>query len=249
MVEYQDVGSPGPQNPGECRDQGTGVPELSDGQALAVEVGASLSQAVQLPYLCDRGPTDCPTQELAESKDGLGSGDAIDRQADVPLEVAECPGRVRAEDPVDPTSIESEAAEAELEVGHVVAPKHRSVQVEMTIPEPDPCLHEGSLGGLVDRAVFVQAALGLEGQKRPGRVRSEVTVGLLDGVDRMADRQQAAVEVPDGSPPVVGSNRLGHWPNRRVARSPRGSRPVPRATGPCPWRPPCASRARHRRTG
>ena len=79
MVEYQDVGSPGPQDPGECRDQGTGVSELSDGHALTVEVGASLSQALQFPYLCDRCPTDYPPEELAESKDGLGSGDAVDR--------------------------------------------------------------------------------------------------------------------------------------------------------------------------
>jgi len=143
---------------------------------------------------------------LAECLNCLGSGDSIDSQARVPLEVAECASGVRAEDSVDSTCVEPEAAKAQLEVGYVVATKHGSVQVEVAVPQADPCLHEGGLGGLVHRAVLIQAPFGLKCQECSGRIRPEVVGGHLDGIHRMADGQETTVEVRDGGPVVAGSD-------------------------------------------
>ena len=206
IVQDEYVCSAGPQDPGERGCQGARTPELANGQTLAPEVGVALAEAVQLTHLRYRGSPGRPAQELEECLDSLGSGYSVDGQAGVPLEVAECAGGVRAEDPVDPTCVEPETAEAELEVGYVVAPKHWSVQVEVAVPQADPCLHEGGLGGLVHRAVLIQAPFGLKCQERPGRIRPEVVGGHLDGIHRMADGQETTVEVRDGCPVVAGSD-------------------------------------------
>jgi hypothetical protein len=81
-------------------------------------------------------------------------------------------------------------------------------ETTVAVPQADPCLHEGGLGGLIHRAVLIQAPVGLKCQQRPGRIWPEVVAGDFKGIHRMADGQETTVEVPDGSPLVAGSDRL-----------------------------------------
>lgn len=175
---------------------------------MVPEVGVSLPETVQLAHLSNGCPTGRPAQELTECLNGLGPRDSVDGQAGILLEVAQCTRGVRAEDSVDTACVEPETAQTELEVGYVIAPEHRSVQVEVPVPKADPGLHEGGLSGLVHAAVLVEAPFGLKCEERPGGIRAEVAAGHLNGVHRMADGYKTPVEVPDGCALIAGSERF-----------------------------------------
>ena len=112
----------------------------------------------------------------------------------------------------------------------------------MAVTEAVAGLDEGGMRRVVDRSVFVEASLGLEGQQCPGGVGSERAGDHLVVIDRMADVSQPEVQVVDRR--IVGS---GHGRNRSpwsVAAGglcaeprPRGGGPVPRAVAACPWLP------------
>ena len=73
-----------------------------------------------------------------------------------------------------------------MQVGYVVTAEHRRVEVEVTIAEAVAGLHEGSMGGIVDRSVFIEASFGLEGQEGPDGIGAEYSVDYLMAVYRMA---------------------------------------------------------------
>jgi hypothetical protein len=60
-----------------------------------------------------------------------------------------------------------------LQVSDVIASEHWSVEVEVAVTEAVAGLDEGGMRSVVDRSVFVEAPLGLEGQQCPSGVGSE----------------------------------------------------------------------------
>ncbi len=125
--------------------------------------------------------------------DCFGAGDYVDGQPGVALEVAERTRSIGTEDSIDATCVESEAAEAELEVGHVVAAQHRGMQVEVAVAQPVSGLDQRRQRVFVDEAVFMEAAFGLEAGDLGRCVFSVVARGGLGRGNGMSGRIEAAV--------------------------------------------------------
>jgi hypothetical protein len=60
------------------------------------------------------------------------------------------------------------------------------VEVKVAIAEAVAGLHEGCMGGIVDRSVFIEAPFGLEGQEGPDGIGAECSVDHLMVVHRVA---------------------------------------------------------------
>tara|TARA_B100000586_G_scaffold128500_1_gene92934 strand:+ start:99 stop:374 length:276 start_codon:yes stop_codon:yes gene_type:complete len=71
--------------------------------------------------------------ELSEAYEGVVASDPVSSEASVPLEVKECPSAVGSEHAVDSTGVEPETPQTQLEIGDVVAPHHRRVEIEVTV--------------------------------------------------------------------------------------------------------------------
>lgn len=103
-----------------------------------------------------------PSAEAVERVDGRRPADAVDPETGVALELLAGVHGVRTEDAVHPPGIEAEASEPALELGDVLAPHHRRLQVEESVAERVPLLDEGPPGLGTADAVGVEAVLGLE---------------------------------------------------------------------------------------
>jgi len=84
-----------------------------------------------------------------------------------------------------------------LEVGYVVTAEHWRVEVEVAIAEAVAGLHEGCMGGIIDRSMFIKAPFGLEGQEGPDGIGAENSVNHLMVVHRVASVGQTTVQVVD----------------------------------------------------
>lgn len=84
----------------------------------------------------------------------------------VGLKISNCPFGLRAEDAIDVARIEAEAAEALLEIGDVVAPRHRGAEVEHPVTEPICRLDQRVPRLMAYRTILHDAATGLEGAHR-----------------------------------------------------------------------------------
>ena len=115
----------------------------------------------------------------APEPDQLGQGgatdDAVDGEAGVALELEQGAHGGVAEDAVHPPRVEAEAAQALLELGHVVTPQHGGPAVQEAVTEPKTGLHQGVPGLGTADAVHPQApqcwkastAARVAGPKRP----------------------------------------------------------------------------------
>ena len=84
----------------------------------------------------------------------------------VGLKVSNCSFGFRAKDAIDVAGIEAEAAEALLEIGDVVAPRHRGAEVEHPVTEPICGLDQRVPRVAAYRTILHDAATGLEGAHR-----------------------------------------------------------------------------------
>jgi hypothetical protein len=132
-------------------------------------------------------------------------GDAVNREADVALELGQGPRGPIAEDPVDPAGIETQGAQPLLEFNYIVTPQHRRAPIQESVTEMKTRFHQGvpRLGAAdaVDPQ-SPQVLEGLDGRPRP------VAVDPV-GVDRSAteDGGQPALDVGDGSSLVAEGER------------------------------------------
>ena len=222
MVEGDHVGPTVAEPSGDGGSQGSAVAEVPKGDAPLVEFGPAPTQLVELTHLGHGRRAGGSTGQVPQGTERVGSGDAVQYQPGVPLEVAQGTGGVGSEDAVDPTGVEAEAPETELEVGDVVATEHRRVQVQVAVAEAVAGLDEGGQRVVIDVAVLVQAPLRLEPGDLGSRVWSESAVGQLVVDDRMAGVFEAPVQVPDAGAGGADGERLpggrgvrvGHRPGR-----------------------------------
>jgi hypothetical protein len=64
------------------------------------------------------------------------------------------------------------------------------VEVEVAIAETVAGLHEGSMGGTIDRSVFIEASFSLKGQEGPDGIGAECSVDHLIAVHWVAGVRQ-----------------------------------------------------------
>ena len=112
------------------------------------------------------------------------------------------------EDAVHPAGVEPEAAQALLELGHVVAPQHGRAPVQEAVAQPKTGLDQGVPGLRAADAVDPQAAVVLEGlDGGPGGGPEDAV-----RVDRRAgqDGRQAVLDVGDRVAAVADGERQAY---------------------------------------
>jgi hypothetical protein len=129
--------------------------------------------------------------------------DAVDGEAGVALEFAQSLHRGVAEDPVDPSRVEAQRAQALLQLRHVVTPQHRGAAVEEAVTHPETGFHQGVPGLRAADTVDAQTTEALERLECGPRTGSEDAVGLdgcagQNGGQAMLDVEDRVTAVPDG---------------------------------------------------
>jgi hypothetical protein len=141
--------------------------------------------------------------ESHELTEGGPPEDSVDRQAGVALELGQRPRGEVAEDPVDPTGVEAERAQPQLEVGHVVAALHGCAPVEEAVADAKTSLDQGVPRLEAADAVNPQAAEVLErldrgtGAVPEDPIRVEDTVPAEDGGQPVLDVRDGRTGVPE----------------------------------------------------
>src|SRR5690606_15712344 len=156
----------------------------------------------------DRGDGGPPgaTLEPDQGLDGIGPADLIGDQTGVALEVSDRGPGPRTEDAVDPTGVESERAEPQLELGDVVAAHHRRTQAHQPIAQTELRFDQSSPGSGVADAVAAQAGLLLEPADRRSRPLAELARRVAGGVP---GRGETPLQVGHGGPDGAGAQRKG----------------------------------------
>ena len=135
--------------------------------------------------------------ELSEAYEGVVASDPVSSEADVSLEIEKCPRAIGSEHAVDPTGVEPETPQSQLEIGDVVAPHHRRVKIEGTIAEVvaglDQCRHSRS----VQTTVFVKTSFGLEAAEADFGVTAKGALNHLGFLNRVSEFEEASVQVSD----------------------------------------------------
>ncbi len=133
--------------------------------------------------------------ELSEAYEGVVASDPVSSEAGVPLEVEECPRAVGSEHAIDPSSVEPETPEPQLEIGDVVAPHHRRVEIEITVAEAVAGLDKRSHSCSVQTTVFVKTPFGLEAAEAGFGVAAKGALNYLGFFNRVSELKQASVQV------------------------------------------------------
>jgi hypothetical protein len=138
------------------------------------------------------------------------SDDAIDRDACVALKVSDACGGVVAEDAVNPTTVKAERAESLLEVGDIIAPKHRRPPKQRSITEPIPGFDEGLPRLRPTDAVHAQPPPMLECLDGGAGRRGKPAWGIFDRAEAQGSKPRAQIgdRVSSGSL-VEGEHPLG----------------------------------------
>jgi hypothetical protein len=144
-----------------------------------------------------------PALESQQFTEGGAPEDAVDGETGVALELGQCPRGQVAEDPVDPTGVEAECAQPQLEVGHVVAALHGCAPVEEAVADAKTSLDQGVPRLEAADAVNPQAAEVLErldrgtGAVPEDPIRVEDTVPAEDGGQPVLDVRDGRTGVPE----------------------------------------------------
>jgi len=132
-------------------------------------------------------------QELAQR---AATGDPVDRQARVALELPEGGRGGVTHDAVHPPGVEAQGPQALLEVGHVVAALHGSAAVQEPVAQCEAGLDQGVPGLRPADPVDPQAAPVLERLERGPGPGAEDAVGV-DGGAAGCDGGQTVLDVGD----------------------------------------------------
>ncbi len=132
---------------------------------------------------------------MLEAYEGVGASDPVGSEAGVPLEVEECTRAVGSEHTVDPASVEPETSQPQLEIGDVVAPHHRRVEIEATVAEAVAGLDQRSHSRSVQTTVFVKTPFGLEAAEAGFGIAAKGALNCLGFLNRVSELEQASVQV------------------------------------------------------
>ena len=140
---------------------------------------------------CVRGES-----QSGEGGHGCGSGDTIDGKTSVALKIGYTRLGLRAEDTVDPTAVEAQAAEKQLQFCDVVASHHRRTSTQESSAEVVCGFVEGLPCLAPDNAAAFEASLAL---KRYDSVMGPPTEAIeVHGLDEISRKGQLPVEFDDG---------------------------------------------------
>ena len=144
-----------------------------------------------------------PALESQQFTEGGAPEDAVDGETGVALELGQRPRGQVAEDPVDPTGVEAERAQPQLEVGHVVTALHGRTAEQETVTEPETGLDQGVPRLRTADAVDPQATQVLEcfhggtGAVPEDPIRVEDTAPAEDGGQPVLDVRDGRTGVPE----------------------------------------------------
>ena len=129
--------------------------------------------------------------ELSEAYEGVVASDPVSSEAGVPLEVEECPRAVGSEHAIDPSSVEPETPQAQLEIGNVVAPHHWRVEIEGAVAKAVAGLDQRSQSRSVQTTVFVKTSFSLEGAEAGFGVTAKGALNYFGFLNRISELEQA----------------------------------------------------------
>ena len=132
---------------------------------------------------------------MSEAYEGVGASDPVGSEAGVPLEVEECTRAVGSEHTVDPAGVEPKTSQPQLEIGDVVAPHHRRVEIEATVAEAVAGLDQRSHSRSVQTPVFVKTPFGLKAAEADFSVTAKGALNYLSFFNRVSELQQASVQI------------------------------------------------------
>ncbi len=206
MVQHGHGGAVLLQQARDRRGQDVETPLVADDHPAAGQARWCAQQPLSFTYPghgARRGSPAEPGQRRAD----LGTAAGVHGESGVALELAKRTFGVRAQDAVHPARVESERAQALLELVDVVAAQHGGAQVEEPVPEPVPGFDQGLPRG---------------GVAHPGDAQSPVFLEVLDGgrgrgpegadlrpFDRTACRREPLLHVGDRRARVA-------WPEREL---------------------------------
>ncbi len=173
---------------------------LAQRDAMIDERVGRRAEPLPLPNGGDRIGVTEPATEPVEGIDRCGPADAVDPEARVALELLAGTHRVRPEDAVDATGIETEPTESPLELGHVLAPHHGGLEVQQPVPELVALLDQGTPRVGPTDPVRIEAVIGLErddGALRPVGEGAVVGSGIETGSPQ--PRLQVAYVIASGT--------------------------------------------------
>ena len=228
----------------EGADGGGKTALFPDGHPAPGQSPRRLAQALAIPDRGDQLGVVVPGAEAQQLANRGATGDVVDGQPHVALELAEGDRGQIAEDAVHPAGVESESAQPLLELGHVVAPQHGGAPVEEAVAEAAPRLDQRRPGLRAADTVDPQAPAVLEGLDGGSGAGAEASLRVdalgegqpLEAVLDVGHRGAVVAQVePDfvlahpGCAAGDGSRREGTAPP--LTGGPR----APAAVDPCPW--------------
>ncbi len=250
MVVGRDERMVAGQQPAEGGHDGVEASFLADRHPLPGQGARRLAQPLAIAHRGDELAAVMAGAESQQLGDRRRPGDAVDRDAHVALKVAKSGRGEIAEDAVDPAGVETQGAQALLELGDVVPPQHGRPPVEEPVTESVPGLDQSRPGLRPTHPVDPKAPAVLERlDRRPG-TGSELAPSIDAGGE--PELLQAALDVghgctahPDLEPDRLGGAHalllwgLGSAAGRGLAaRRLRGGRRSLRGAGLFPWRQP-----------
>ena len=159
--------------------------DLAETQVPATKGGRLEASKLGFPDRGHEGKGLVSGGDTDELVDRPRPGDAVDWKLHVSLELGQglCGGVT--EDPIDSTGVEAERAQAALELGHVVAPKHRMAAVDEAVTEAQTGLNQRRPGAWPDDPVDPKPPDSLKRLDGGARRRAEVShrVGDREGGD------------------------------------------------------------------
>lgn len=175
----------------EGRGHGTGV--TADGDAQLAERTNRSSKALAFPHCGQRRRTPAALQ-ATESGDGVVATDRVAHESGIALELCDRVLSERTEDAIDPSGVEAERAEPQLQFGDVVASHHRRAQAQQPPAELESRFDQRRPGLDVTDTVRHESALRLEGLDAGGGRLAVVAPRILS---RVAACDQPALQVLD----------------------------------------------------
>lgn len=156
--------------------------------------GGERSEPFPLPDALAAGLLRRSVDQIQLASNGR-SGHAVLGHVAIGLEVEQRSERVRSEDAIDLSRIESESVQSSLQVGDIVAPEHREPVVEESPAKTMPRLHQGAPGLGADDAVRPEIPAALE--RDDGGVGALTEVADHVGPAFEAQRGEPALNIPD----------------------------------------------------
>lgn len=175
----------------------------ADGDAQRRQGTQRSSESITFPYSGDGRPSG-PPFEAPQRLHGVRAADLIGDEACVALELTHSGTRRRTEDAIDPTGVEAQGSEAELQLGDVVASHHRGPETHESVAEAELRFHQSRPGRSVADPIAGESRLDLE----VGDGRFGGSTELAGGVgDVLSGGAKTPLEIGDGR--TAGSDAEG----------------------------------------